>query len=294
MDTPTPKALRVLDTDLTSTSARFSAFEALDDSAGPPSAVLSILRPPNDPLMVAVTASRYENGLLLVEAPPTPGSQLRYEYALLKEVAKVDRRTGEIEPLRNGRVFGVLPQDARDLCQEPGAYYVTAIDDKKVAYLLGPFNRHIDALLRVSRASSHLRDKVPAAAWWAFGTSRIASGADRPEGRLNAEVLTDEELSLLTPPAPVERGDLPDFCFVFNPDAQPGRYVSAVRHGESGYFATTYDEPDPEKAKDLVSMMNTKLGISAEVADQMVTGSMFGWDVPAKEKAAQDRPRAKG
>lgn len=76
----------------------------------------------------------------------------------------------------------------------------------------------------------------------------------------------------------VTRYHLPDMCFIFMEDAGPGSYVKAVRRGEPGCFATTYDEPDTKKAEALVAHMNRKLGVSELQAECMLAGSMFGWD----------------
>lgn len=76
---------------------------------------------------------------------------------------------------------------------------------------------------------------------------------------------------------------LPEMCLVFLDTGKPGNYIGAVKNGESGYYPTTYDEQDPEKAKNLVTLMNERLGVSALEADCMKTGSMFGWDVPGAD-----------
>lgn len=78
---------------------------------------------------------------------------------------------------------------------------------------------------------------------------------------------------------------LPDMCFIFSPDAKPGKYVNAVRYGESGCFATTYDEAQPKKAEALVAHMNQKLGVSDLQVECMLAGSMFGWDTPGADPA---------
>lgn len=71
---------------------------------------------------------------------------------------------------------------------------------------------------------------------------------------------------------------LPEMCLIFVADAEPGSYVRAVKRGESGSFATTYDVTDPGKAKALVAHMNRKLGIGDVHVECMLAGSMFGWD----------------
>lgn len=80
---------------------------------------------------------------------------------------------------------------------------------------------------------------------------------------------------------------LPEMCFVFAEDAQPGRFVRAVHRGERGYSPTTYDEADAAKARALVSMLNERLGVSEVQAECMLAGSMFGWDSPAADPKRQ-------
>lgn len=80
----------------------------------------------------------------------------------------------------------------------------------------------------------------------------------------------------------VQAGDgqkqLPEMCLIFVADAEPGSYVRAVKRGESGSFATTYDVTAPDKAKALVAHMNRRLGVGEVEAECMLAGSMFGWD----------------
>lgn len=76
---------------------------------------------------------------------------------------------------------------------------------------------------------------------------------------------------------------LPELCFIFMEDAEPGKYVKAVKRGESGCFETTYDEIDAGKARALVAHLNRKLGVSALQAECMQVGSMFGWDAPGAD-----------
>lgn len=81
---------------------------------------------------------------------------------------------------------------------------------------------------------------------------------------------------------PGERfSQLPEFCFVFAPDAEPGNYVRAVQRGERGYSGTSYDVLDPDKAKALVTHLNRRLGVSDLQVACMEAGSLFGFDVPA-------------
>jgi hypothetical protein len=83
---------------------------------------------------------------------------------------------------------------------------------------------------------------------------------------------------------PVPEG-LPEMCAVFIESAEPGRYVGMIRRGEQGYNATTYDEPDREKAKALVALLNTRMGVTALQAECMEAGSLFGWSIPGADPA---------
>lgn len=82
---------------------------------------------------------------------------------------------------------------------------------------------------------------------------------------------------------------LPETCFAFVSSAAPGNYVVAVKRGESGCYKTTYDEPHPKKAEELVSLLNKKLGVTAEQSQCMLHGSMFGWDTPGAKLGSADR-----
>lgn len=75
----------------------------------------------------------------------------------------------------------------------------------------------------------------------------------------------------------------PDLCYAFNESAEPGHFVVGIRRGESGYLKTTFEDRDPVKAKALVELMNHKLGVSAEEAQCMAVGAMFGWGVPGAQ-----------
>ncbi len=81
----------------------------------------------------------------------------------------------------------------------PGRYYVTVRDGKQVGYLLGPFARHVDALVCVDTARKLAIAGDPKAHFYGFGTARLADDvaeADAPVGVFN-EALGDEEVRLL-------------------------------------------------------------------------------------------------
>lgn len=77
--------------------------------------------------------------------------------------------------------------------------------------------------------------------------------------------------------------NLPGMCFYFLESNAPGKQVVAIQRGECGFFLTTYDETDPEKAKVLVTHMNKKLGVTDAQAECMLVGSIFGWEVPGAQ-----------
>lgn len=74
---------------------------------------------------------------------------------------------------------------------KPGSYYVTAIDGKRVAYLLGPFAWHLQALELVGAAQAKAEELDPRAFWYAYGTARIPDDVPKPHpvGKLNALLL---------------------------------------------------------------------------------------------------------
>lgn len=92
----------------------------------------------------------------------------------------------------------------------------------------------------------------------------------------------NSELGVAAENDPVNIDDqLPEMCFIFREFATPGNWVDIVKRGESGCYKTTYDETDIEEAKKLVSALNGRLGVTAEQAECMLNGSMFGWNTPS-------------
>lgn len=72
----------------------------------------------------------------------------------------------------------------------PGAYYVTARDGERTAFLLGPFhNDHATALAKVREVRRVAESLDPRAVWWAFGTGRLdATLIAFPAGKLNDRI----------------------------------------------------------------------------------------------------------
>ena len=84
-----------------------------------------------------------------------------------------------------------LPIDFDDEIQtpdtKPGPYYVTCRDGGRTAFLVGPFERHVDALDLVEPARKRACEIDPRAHFYAFGTCRLHDPAGAPQGRLNAD-----------------------------------------------------------------------------------------------------------
>lgn len=74
--------------------------------------------------------------------------------------------------------------------------------------------------------------------------------------------------------------ELPTLCFACMPERGPGDFIVAIRRGESGCYATTYDTRDLADAKNQVALLNERLGVTPTQAECMQVGSMFGWHTP--------------
>jgi hypothetical protein len=69
---------------------------------------------------------------------------------------------------------------------------------------------------------------------------------------------------------------------------KPGERIGVVRQGEEGYYlAKGYDVPTHtiEEVKAFVLTLNEGIGIPEDVAQSAYESSMFGWQVPAAERA---------
>lgn len=78
-----------------------------------------------------------------------------------------------------------------------------------------------------------------------------------------------------------------DYCFVVIPGAERGKRVGKVKFGENGYYLTGLDIPSDTESEmeSYVASVNEQFGIDKDLAESMLVGSMFGWDVPAAELA---------
>lgn len=88
---------------------------------------------------------------------------------------------------------------------------------------------------------------------------------------------------------------LPDICFTCIETNPPGKFIGAIRRGESGYYATTYDVQDLQRARELVDYLNTqKLCLSPAQVLAMECGSHFGWDAPGAQVETCEKMLRKG
>jgi hypothetical protein len=87
----------------------------------------------------------------------------------------------------------------------------------------------------------------------------------------------------------IVRLEEPPDVLVRIPGKRPGERVGVVRWYEAGYYTTSADREDWTTAEvdTFVIQRNLLNGISVEVAESALDGSMFGWHVPAATPAIQ-------
>ena len=76
--------------------------------------------------------------------------------------------------------------------------------------------------------------------------------------------------------------NLPDYCFAEDM-VNPGEII-IIRYGESGYHKTEY--------KGNAMEYNEKIGVTWAQMQGMITGSMFGWDVPGANPEFHEKLKA--
>ncbi len=142
-------------------------------------------------------AVRTETGLSFFEAVSAPGNQTTYTYMLVREVAVLDREAGQIVPSEGKPLVGMTKWDRMEVDQRPGLYYVNARQEgnpPKDALLLGPFEKHLDALLRTQKASNYVAENNRDGVWLSYGTVRLDTTPEAaPRGKLNGVLLTRQE-----------------------------------------------------------------------------------------------------
>lgn len=76
---------------------------------------------------------------------------------------------------------------------------------------------------------------------------------------------------------------LPDLCYALIACHAPGERIVILKKGQCGYFCTDFDSPTSTLAiaRQVVDMLNDRLGITEAQKLAMVAGSMAGFHVPA-------------
>lgn len=75
--------------------------------------------------------------------------------------------------------------DDQIIDKQPGHYYVSVIDGPRHSFLLGPFDHHFSAMLKVPAVKKQALKLDRFAAFYGFGTARIDRCDNPPQGRLN-------------------------------------------------------------------------------------------------------------
>lgn len=81
------------------------------------------------------------------------------------------------------------------------------------------------------------------------------------------------------------RSDLPEVCFSILPSTGD---VIIIKHGESGYYRCEYSTEDKAFNREFANDRNANLGVSKAQVEAMLSGSMYGWDVPAADPKSYD------
>lgn len=75
-------------------------------------------------------------------------------------------------------------------------------------------------------------------------------------------------------------------AYVLVPGNQPGKRIAKAKYNESGYFTTdAFDPGSEDEAREIVNRLNAEIGVTPEVSEAFLAGSMFGWHVPASNPA---------
>jgi hypothetical protein len=229
-------------------------------------------------------AVRTETGLSFFEATSAPGNQTTYTYLLMREVAVLDRASGKLLPSEDKPRVGMTKWDRVEVDQRPGFYYVNAHQNgnpPKDALLLGPFGKHLDALLCTEKASNYVVKNFHGGIWFSFGTARLDTTVDEaPRGRFNAELLTPEEQALLLVAAPKVSPESVVFdettggtCAFFDWDA----YAVYGLDGEGQLRIQSIAASEAIRGRSIVEWVKQTYGLPI-VADEVAVGAEGFWD----------------
>jgi len=180
---------------------RFATNEDMASAVLRRSGVGDFRGPPSNP-------ARDETGLSFFDAASAPGNKTTYTYVLMREVAVLDREAGQIIPSEDKPLVGMTKWDRMEIDQRPGLYYVNTQQSgtpPKNALLLGPFEKHLDALLRTQKVSNYMEENYRDGAWLSYGTVRLGTTPEAaPRGKLNDVLLTAQERASLPGAVPVD------------------------------------------------------------------------------------------
>lgn len=150
------------------------------------------------------------DGARYVTARSAPGNQTTYTYMLLQEVGAVDRHSWGYAVRDGDRpLVGLTQWDRYEVDPAPGLFYAAVHGatesrngkPKNTALLLGPFEHHIEALMNVQCAKSEglsRYDALTRQLMSSFGTVRLDVPVEQaPRGKLNAELLSEQQLLAL-------------------------------------------------------------------------------------------------
>lgn len=164
-----------------------------------------------------------KTGLYFVKASAYQGAQTAYDYALLVPFATIDTATHEIAALPawspGEPVIGLTQWDVTLCDTRNGHFYVSATEDRgrrRTVPAVGPFSRHIDALLMVDVAWKHFVSEANhgriAEMPGLVGTInlRLEPGQDYPAGLLNAALIKNTQRKLLCPDFLLQRPKEPE------------------------------------------------------------------------------------
>ena len=78
-------------------------------------------------------------------------------------------------------------------------------------------------------------------------------------------------------------------CAVKVPGNAPGKRIGLVKFYETGYYPSNLDSIafTDEQAEQAVLEFNAERGVSPEVSESALEGSMFGWHAPCADPAIE-------